>query len=88
MLPGLLQIGTLGWALQCDLPLLAAALGANAAVDCQAEAFFLAQIADGAGQAGEPRWDETVLLWHPAESDRVKTRMDVAFSSAPVEKTA
>ena len=55
VLPCLLQVGTLGGAIEGDFPLLAAALRANAPVYGRAEALFLAQIADGTGQIRAPR---------------------------------
>jgi hypothetical protein len=53
VLPRLLQIGAIAGAIQCDFTLLAAALRADAAVNGGAEAFFLANFADGATQIGE-----------------------------------
>jgi len=72
--------------------LFTAALGTNAVVKSQAEALFFSQIADRAvnqsTSVGGVESRQTLLLWHLRASSVVKTRMDVAFSSAPVEKTA
>jgi hypothetical protein len=92
VLSGLLKVRTLGWALQGNLALLSAALRADATVHSQAKTLFLSQIADRTGQEEPPAAGYcglgTHLLWHLPARGIAKTRMDVAFSSAPVEKTA
>ena len=51
VLARLLEVNTVGRAIQRELTLLAAALRADAPVDCRAEAFFLANTADRATQS-------------------------------------
>jgi hypothetical protein len=48
MLPCLLQVRTVAWTIQGDLPLLAAALRANSPVDCGTKAFLFSDLANGA----------------------------------------
>ncbi len=58
MLASLLQVGTLGGAVECDLALLAAALLANALVKRQTKAFFLAAVAQRTAQSATPLVDK------------------------------
>ena len=92
MLACLLEVGTLRGALQRDLPLLPTTLRADAVVHGEAKALFFALITDRTTHAehlwGQSWGVETLLLWHLRARAVAKTRMDVAFSSAPVEKTA
>ena len=55
----LLQVHTLGWAIQRYLALFTATLRTYAPVDRRTETLFLPFFADGAGQTGLPR-----PLWH------------------------
>jgi hypothetical protein len=48
MLPGLLQVDTITWAIECDLALLAATLRADAAMHRGAEALFFSLFANRA----------------------------------------
>ena len=93
MLPRLLQVRTLGRTFQRDFALLAATLGTDAVVQRQAKALFFPYIADGTAQfkhLGEPRSGSRKLSYYgiSVRLQVARTRMDVAFSSAPVEKTA
>jgi hypothetical protein len=92
MLARLLQVGTLRGAVQRHLALLAATLGADALVEGKAEAFFFAKVADGTAQKSTSvagRFAAQVSpLWHFRVPGDSCTRMDVDFSSAPVEKPA
>src|SRR6476660_143505 len=54
MLPCLLEIHALAWAIECYFALLAATLRTNASMHCQAKAFFLSFFADGAAHAKPP----------------------------------
>ena len=51
MLPCLLEINTLSWAIERHLALLAATLRADASMHCQTEALFFSFFADGAAHA-------------------------------------
>jgi hypothetical protein len=92
MLACLLEVGTLRGAFQRDLPLLPTTLRADAVVYGEAKAFFSALITDRTTHAkhlwGRSSSLKTLLLWHLRAGAVAKTRMDVAVSSAPVEKTA
>jgi hypothetical protein len=54
MLPCLLEIHALAWAIEGYFALLAATLRTNASMHCQAKAFFLSFFADGAAHAKPP----------------------------------
>jgi hypothetical protein len=92
MLTRLPQVGALRRAVDRNFALFATALGADAFMKSETEAFFLANIADRTAQAKHlgARRDgrENLLLWHLGVSEVSGTRMDVDFPSAPVEKTA
>ena len=92
VLTRLLQVGAFWRAFQSNFALLTATLSANAIVQGETKTFFFAQVTDWAAQP-EHLGDiagirETLLLWHLRATGVAETRMDVAFSSAPVEKTA